>query len=268
MLQFPFKEPHIYAELAIQAAMAANSMIVQLYKEKLSTSIKEDNSPLTEADLQSNKIIKKFLQDTGLPILSEEDKDTKLRLKHDKLWIIDPLDGTSDFVNKTGEFTTMIALVEKQKPVLGVISRPTTNTVFFAQHSKGAYKLENGMWKKLQVSKIKNLKKSRAVGSRFHLTNEEKEIFKKLGVLSFQSRGSSLKVTEICQGLAEIYLTTSNKIKQWDTCASYCLVNEAGGKMTDTRGHDIIYNTEELNHQYGLVVTNGFIHDDVIRQLR
>jgi 3'(2'), 5'-bisphosphate nucleotidase len=266
--ELPFSTPLKEATLALRAASKASKAVMQIYSKEFTSSLKDDDSPITKADLESNEIIKKILSPSGLPVLSEEDEDLKSRLDHDKIWIIDPLDGTSDFVNRTGEFTIMIGLVEHNRPILGVICRPTTNTIFLAQRGSGAYKLENNAWSRLTVSKTDELAKCRAVGSRFHLSEQEKEFFKKLGVLSFESRGSSLKVAEICMGQAEIYLTTSNKIKQWDTCASYCLVSEAGGRMTDVRGNEVLYNTEKLNHENGLLVTNGLVHEQIIKQYR
>lgn len=262
----PFSEPLDEVSFAISATTEASKAVMEIYDTSFSHDLKHDDSPITKADLQSNEIIKKILSGSNLPILSEEDTDDLNRLNHKKIWIIDPLDGTSDFVNRTGEFTVMIGLVEDKRPVLGIISRPTTNTLFLAQKGSGAYKLQDGSWQKLAVSKTSDLKKCRAVGSRFHLTDQEKKFFKDLGVSSFESRGSSLKVAEICMGLADLYLTTSNKIKQWDTCASYCLVTEAGGKMTDMYGDEILYNTEKVNHENGLLVTNGLVHDQIIRK--
>lgn len=262
----PFSNPLDEVKLAIDAATKASRAVMDVYNTGFTSELKDDDSPITKADLQSNEIIKEVLSGSGLPILSEEDEDNKERLKHKKIWIVDPLDGTSDFVNRTGEFTIMIGLVENKKPVLGLICRPTTNTLFLAQKGGGAYKLENNSWQRLAVSKTRDLKKCKAVASRFHLSEKEKRFFKSLGVSSFESRGSSLKVAEICMGLADLYLTTSNKIKQWDTCASYCLVKEAGGKMTDMNGKEILYNIEVVNHESGLLVTNGLVHDQIIRQ--
>jgi 3'(2'), 5'-bisphosphate nucleotidase len=262
----PFSNPISEAALAVNAATKASRAVLQIYGAEFTSELKDDDSPITKADLQSNEIIKQILSSSGLPILSEEDEDDISRLDHNKIWIVDPLDGTSDFVNKTGEFTIMIGLVENKKPTLGLICRPTTNTLFLAQKGSGAYKLEDDSWQKLAVSKISDLKKCKAVGSRFHLSEQEKKFFKNLGVSSFESRGSSLKVAEICMGLADLYLTTSNKIKHWDTCASYCLITEAGGKMTDMFGGEVLYNTEKVNHENGLLVTNGLVHDQIIRQ--
>lgn len=264
--RLPFSDPISEAALAVEAITRASKAVLQVYGEEFTSSLKDDDSPITKADLQSNEIIKKVLSTSGLPILSEEDEDDKSRLGHEKIWIVDPLDGTSDFVNKTGEFTIMIGLVDNKEPILGLISRPTTNTLFLAQKGGGAYKFENESWERLTVSKTSDIRKCRAVGSRFHLSEEEKKFFKTLGVLSFESRGSSLKVAEICMGLADLYLTSSNKIKHWDTCASYCLITEAGGKMTDMLGQEIFYNTERINHENGLLVTNGLVHDQIIRQ--
>ena len=262
----PFANPLNEVALVIDAAMQASKAVMEIYAQDFAIEHKDDDSPVTKADLESNQIIKEILSGSGLPILSEEDDDDKSRLNHEKIWIVDPLDGTSDFVNKTGEFTIMIALVEKKKPVLGIISRPTTNMLFLAQRGGGAFAFDKESWKRLAVSKTSELRKCNAVGSRFHLTETEKEFFKSLGVESFASRGSSLKVAEICMGRADIYLTTSNKIKQWDTCASYCLVTESGGKMTDMCGNDILYNTERLNHENGLLVTNSLVHDQIIKK--
>ena len=262
----PFSSPLSEAHLAVDAANKASKAVMEIYSQEFTSELKDDDSPITKADLHSNETIKQVLSQSGLPILSEEDADDKSRLNHDKIWIIDPLDGTSDFVNRTGEFTIMIALVQNKIPVLGAISRPTTNTLFLAQKGSGAYKLENNNWSKLQVSKTQDLTKCKAVGSRFHLTEQEKEFFKNLGVASFESRGSSLKVAEICMGLADLYLTTSNKIKQWDTCASHCLITESGGKITDMLGNQVFYNTEKVNHENGLIVTNGLVHDTIVRK--
>lgn len=268
MLAVPFPSPLEEVSLAIETAIKASKAVMRVYNTVFSHDLKDDDSPITKADLQSNQIIKDSLSHSGLFVLSEEDQDDIERLNHKKIWIVDPLDGTSDFVNKTGEFTIMIALVENKKPILGLIYRPTTDTLFLAQKGSGAYMLQNGSWQRLAVSKTSDIKKCKAVGSRFHLSEREKKLFAELGVSSLESRGSSLKVAEICMGLADLYLTTTDKIKQWDTCASYCLITEAGGKMTDLYGNDILYNIEKLNHENGLLVTNGLIHDQIIRHYR
>jgi len=260
----PFPETH----LAIQAALEAGKTVMNVYNQEFSSTLKNDNEPLTEADITSNQIIQNIISVLGHPILSEESVDDKKRLDSKKIWIIDPLDGTSDFIKKTGEFTIMISLVEDHIPILGVIYWPTKKKLYLAQKGQGAFKSDNGAWSKLSVSKISEFENCRAVGSRYHISEIEKNLIKRLNISQFTSKGSSLKVVDISSGNAELYFTTTNKIKQWDTCASYCLITEAGGKMTDMFGNDLKYNTERLNHENGLLVSNGLIHNHIIKIYR
>ncbi len=261
----PLQNPSPESKLGIQAALEAGKIVLAIYNKDFSTTTKIDNEPLTEADIKSNDVIQKIISKSGHPILSEESIDDKKRLDFNKVWIIDPLDGTSDFIKKTGEFTIMISLVESNLPILGIIYWPTEDKLFLAQKDQGAFKLDNGKWSKIAVNNISELSQCKVVGSRFHLSDNEQKLLKSMNISKFTSKGSSLKVTDISSGLAEFYLTTTNKIKQWDTCASYCLIKEAGGKMTDMLGNDLKYNTEKLNHENGLLVSNGLIHDKVLK---
>ena len=262
----PFSNILPETNLAIEAAMKAGKAVIEVYKNNFSYQVKDDNSPITEADIKSNGIIQETLSITNIPILSEENVDDLVRLKHEKIWIVDPLDGTSDFVEKTGEFTIMISLVQSSKPILGVIYWPTEDKLYVAQKNKGAYELFSGHWKKLNVNNISNLEKCHAVISRHHLSESDKKFIKKLNLLEFNQKGSSLKVLDICSGEAEVYLTTTNKIKQWDTCASHCLISESGGTMTSMYGEDLEFNTELINHENGLLVTNGLIHNKIVKK--
>jgi 3'(2'), 5'-bisphosphate nucleotidase len=265
--KLPFANPIPETKIAIDAAQSAAEAVVKIYNKDFSVSHKENNEPITAADLESNKIIEKYMTPSEFPILSEESSDIKeKRLESKKIWIVDPLDGTTDFVNKTGEFTIMISLVEENKPVLGVISHPTENKLFVAQKDQGAYMYNNLEWKKLVVSNTSVLSQCRVVGSRFHQSENEKNFLNSLGILKFTSKGSSLKVLDICSAKAEIYFTTTNKIKHWDTCASNCLIAEAGGKMTDMSGQSLKYNTENVVHQNGILVTNNIIHQNIVEK--
>jgi len=266
--KIPITNPFPETQLAIQAALEAGKTVMNVYNQEFSSTLKNDNEPLTEADVKSNQIIQKIISDSGHPILSEESEDDKKRLDSKKIWIIDPLDGTSDFIKKTGEFTIMISLVEDHIPILGVIYWPTEKKLYLAQKGQGAFKSDNGAWSKLSVSKISELENCRAVGSRYHISEIEQNLIKRLNISQFTSKGSSLKVAEVSSGNAELYFTTTNKIKQWDTCASYCLITESGGKMTDMLGNDLKYNTERLNHENGLLVSNGLIHNHIIKIYR
>lgn len=255
-------------DLAIKAAQEAGNTILKIYEKDFKTFTKTDNSPVTDADLQSNKIIKEILSVTKHSILSEEDVDDKNRLSNDMVWIIDPLDGTSDFIDKTGEFTVMIALIENQKPILGVIAWPTEKTLFVAQKNCGAFRYSDNKWEKISVTKISELPKCRTIGSRHHLSDKEKDFIEKIGIKDFTSIGSSLKVGKISSGQAEVYITTTNKMKEWDTAASHCIISEAGGKMTDMLGNELTYNNENVYHQNGILVTNGLIHEKILREFK
>ena len=255
-------------DLAIKAAEEAGNTILKIYEKGFETFTKTDNSPVTDADLQSNKIIKEILSVTKHSILSEEDVDDKNRLSNDMVWIIDPLDGTSDFIDKTGEFTVMIALIENQKPILGVIAWPTEKTLFVAQKNCGAFRYSDNKWEKISVTKISELPKCRTIGSRHHLSDKEKDFIEKIGIKDFTSIGSSLKVGKISSGQAEVYITTTNKMKEWDTAASHCIISEAGGKMTDMLGNELTYNNENVYHQNGILVTNGLIHEKILREFK
>jgi len=265
-IPIPNKIPEL--DIAIKAAQEAGNTILEIYQKDFKTFTKTDNSPVTDADLQSNKIIKEILSITKHSILSEEDTDDQSRLLKNMIWIIDPLDGTSDFIDKTGEFTVMIALVQNHKPILGVIAWPTEKTLFVAQKNCGAFRYSNNKWNKISVTKIDKLPKCRTVGSRHHLSNKEKEFIKKMGVEDFSSIGSSLKVGKISSGEAEAYITTTNKMKEWDTAASHCIISEAGGKMTDMLGNELTYNNKNVYHQNGILVTNGLIHEKIIKEFK
>ena len=265
-IPIPDKIPEL--DIAIEAAQEASNVILEIYQKDYNTFTKTDNSPVTDADLESNKIINKILSNTKYSILSEEDIDDQSRLSKDMIWIVDPLDGTSDFIDKTGEFTVMIALIQNKKPILGVIAWPTEKILFVAQKNCGAFRYSDNKWDKISVTKINELPKCRTVGSRHHLSEKEKEFIKKIGIEDFTSIGSSLKVGKISSGQAEAYITTTNKMKEWDTAASYCIVSEAGGKMTDMLGNDLTYNNKNVHHENGILVTNGLIHDKIVEEFK
>ena len=259
-------------EYVIDTVIEAGERVREIYESDFEVSKKDDNSPITKADLESNKIIRAALEKTGIPILSEEDVDDKSRLNSDKIWIVDPLDGTTDFVNRTGEFTIMVGLVENHIPVMGLIYWPTKQKLYYAERGMGAFcshsdTVEECVWEVISVRETQNLEDCLALVSRHHLSDREKKILDHLKITHTASIGSSLKVTEISSGMADVYLTTTNKMKQWDTCASFCIISEAGGKITDVAGNELVYNTDIVNHENGLLVTNGFVHNEVVSKI-
>ena len=265
-IPIPDKIPEL--DIAIKATIEAGKAILEIYQGDYETTTKNDDSPITDADIKSNDVIKGILSQTKHQILSEEDKDDLSRLSKETIWIVDPLDGTSDFIDKTGEFTVMISLIKNKKPVLGVIGWPTEKTLFVAQKGSGAFRFSNEEWNKISVTKVSEIPKCRTVVSRHHLSDKEKAFIKKLGIEDFTSIGSSLKVGKISSGEAEAYITTTNKMKEWDSAASYCIISEAGGKMTDMSGNDLTYNNKDVFHQNGILVTNGLVHNKIVEEFK
>jgi len=260
----PFSEPRPELILAVQAALLAGQKILQMYSTNYDSHQKKDHSWVTDADIASEQILLKILSETGYPILSEESKDNKARLGQEYLWIIDPLDGTADFIEKTGDFSIMIGLVQGHEPILGVVYQPTEKAIYLAQKNKGTYVHRNNQWRKLSVSQFSELSQSRATVSRHHLTGAEKKFLTDLHLAYFTDKGSAgLKIAEVAAGRAELYLTSA-QIKHWDTCAGSCLVKEAGGKITDTQGNEFSYNQDSVTHTLGVLVTNGRIHQKVV----
>ena len=262
---FPSKTPNL--DDVMDAIIQAGEKIQEIYDTDFEVNKKDDNSPITKADLESNKILRTVLEKTGIPILSEEDVDDKSRLASEKVWIVDPLDGTQDFVNRTGEFTILVGLVENHVPVMGLVYLPIKKILYFAEKGMGAFCYDLNEWRKISVRRVEEISSCLALVSRHHLSGKEKKILDHLGITNTATVGSTLKVMEISSGRGDAYLTTTNKMSQWDTCASWCVISEAGGKMTDISGNDLIYNTEIVKHENGLLVTNGFIHDVVISKI-
>ncbi len=253
-------------DLAIGASVDAGNSIMGVYRKKFETRMKSDDTPVTEADLKSNEVIRRALSATPYMILSEEDRDDEARLGEEAVWIVDPLDGTLDFIDRIGEFTVMIALVRNKKPVLGVINWPAGKTVYAAQLGGGAFMHSDGRWQKLAVTGTSELAACRAVGSRHRHSEMEKALIKKLGIGKFTHVGSSLKVGKISSGEAEVYMATTEKMKEWDSAASYCIIGEAGGRMTDMRGNELTYNNRDVYHRHGILATNGPVHDRIVRE--
>jgi len=265
----PIKNCREETKVAVDAALEAGKVVLDVYNTNFSVLHKNDKEPLTEADLKSQDILLQALSINGFPILSEEARDDKQRLSHSVMWIIDPLDGTSDFINRTGEFSVMISLVENRIPIMGVVYQPVNGNLYVAERGKGAYANVGGEWKRLTASITSHLPDCRAVVSRHHLAENEMDFLKQLRLSKFSQRGScGLKIAEICSRKAELYFTTTDKIKHWDSAAAHCLITEAGGRITDMFGNILEYNTDIVNHEKGLLVTNGMIHSDVVARYK
>ena len=258
---------------ALEAALQAGRAVMDVYGTDFGSQAKKDGSPLTEADLASHRIIAGLLAETGIPVLSEEgEKELQERAgSRQEVWIVDPLDGTADFVGRTGEFTVMIALVRDGRPVVGVINCPAAGgrgTAYAAESGRGAFRLaaDGAAWERIAVSETSDLRGATAVVSRNHLTDRERGMLDSLGVAGREVVGSSLKACRIAEGSADVYLTYTDKMHVWDTAASECILAEAGGIMTDAVGAPLRYGGPGTGHANGILATNGRLHKEVLRQ--
>jgi 3'(2'), 5'-bisphosphate nucleotidase len=242
----------------IEIAITAGDCIMDIYKRDFQVDFKEDASPLTIADQLSHTCIQNELSKipTQFPILSEEGAAIPYseRSAWETFWIVDPLDGTKEFIKKNDEFTVNIALIHKGTPVLGVIYAPALDILYYAEEKKGAYKLLNAKKTNGQQPKRLNVntqaKMKKVVISRSHLTEETKEYVKDLvineGKLDYISIGSSMKFCLIAEGAAHYYPRLSPTM-EWDTAAGQVIVEEAGGKvMNFTNFNPLSYNKESL----------------------
>ena len=234
-------------------SIEAGKEILNFYNNEIEVTHKEDLSPLTKADLASNKIILESLTklNSNIPILSEESLvDWSIRKNWKKYWLVDPLDGTKEFIKKNGEFTVNIALIEDNNPILGVVYVPAKSLLYLAEKNKGSFKtntkdkLENfeGIQKILVSSQTK---RARVIGSRSHsnatFDNWVKEKFPNAEIVQ---AGSSLKFCLIAEGEADIY-PRFGPTSEWDIAAGHMIVDEAGGKIRTFQDDSIKYNTKE-----------------------
>ena len=228
-----------------------------------------DHSPVTRADIESQKMLFDGLSSFGYAFLSEEDADNLVRLQSQRVWIIDPLDGTSSFLDRLGEFSVMVALVERGRPILGAIYQPVHDRLYYAVKGQGAFFKEgNGRAERIFVSSEKDPRRARMLLSRHHLLPLEVSVSKALHVATTVQCGSAgVKAGRIAEGKAELYVTAGTNTGEWDTCAADILAHEAGGSMTDMKGELLEYNKRIPRNRYGFVITNGVLHDQVIHAI-
>jgi len=230
----------------IEIAKKAGEEILKIYDEDFSIVSKDDNSPLTKADLLADEIIKSSLAESfEFPIVTEESYvEYEVRKNWQKFWLVDPLDGTKDFIAKNGGFTVNIALIEHNKPILGVVYVPVSGDIYSATLNGGAFK--NGK-KIYNNSKRKNLI---ATDSNFHSTKAVLEFFEKYGITNIQKFGSSIKICKLAEGIVDVY-PRLNGTKEWDTASSHIIANEAGCKLIDiVTKKELVYNKESIKNNF------------------
>ena len=241
---------------AIKAAKAAGEIILSVYEKDFEVEFKNDNSPLTIADQKANDIIEKHLIKTNIPVLSEEGSHAPYfeRKQWDLVWIVDPLDGTKEFVNRNGEFTVNIALIRKGKPVLGVIYVPVSKCLYYGS-SNGSFKIFNAKHNKLPLKKTNKV--FTVVGSRSHMNVETEkyleELKKENGIIEIISMGSSIKICLVAEGVADVYPRFAPTM-EWDTAAGHAIANYAGKKLVDlATKEEMVYNRPNLKNNWFIV---------------
>lgn len=255
--------------IAIKAALEAGKAILEIYHcGAFDVEMKGDNSPLTRADIASHNKILSFLKKTNIPVLSEEGKTISYEERKDwkQLWIVDPIDGTKEFIKRNGEFTVNIALIQNQNPILGVIFAPVKGELYFSTKAIGAFKavvdLDNFIIDSL-ISNATELPLKRKdvtftiVTSRSHISPETEsyveEMRGKYGKINLISKGSSLKLCLIAEGQADCYPRFAPTM-EWDTAAGQAICEHAGFEVLDWKTKvAMLYNREELLNNWFLV---------------
>ena len=256
-------------KIAINAALEAAKEILKIYhSDDFEVQLKSDDSPLTRADLISHHVIESYLKPTNIPILSEEGKDISYDERKDwtQLWIVDPIDGTKEFIKRNGDFTVNIALIENQIPIIGVVYAPVLNELYFSSNELGSFKvivdLDNYVLETL-ISNGNKLPLQREdntftiVASRSHMSSETEtyvqEIRDKHGYVNLISRGSSLKLCMVAEGKADCYPRFAPTM-EWDTAAGQAICEHAGFKVIDwNTKENMLYNRKKLLNNWFLV---------------
>ncbi|MDY0177903.1 MAG: 3'(2'),5'-bisphosphate nucleotidase CysQ [Bacilli bacterium] len=243
---------------AIEAGKRASVKIMEIYRKGFDVEIKSDQSPVTEADKLADKIIYDYLRKEfpNHAFLTEESDDNLNRLKNDFVWIIDPVDGTKNFVARDDEFTTNIALAYKHEIVVGVVVVPAKNEMYFASKGNGAFHVLDDIATQIHVNdKLEDLT---VLISVFHSNEKEKALIEKYKdkITKIEKFGSSIKACRIAAGLAEVTFRESSGTKEWDTAASDIIVTEAGGIFVEPDGKKLTYNRKDVYNRNGYIICN------------
>jgi len=227
-------------------AKRAGDIIMEIYRRPYQVSSKEDASPLTEADLASDRYIREALSFffPSIPILSEESALNLPKVAH-TFFLVDPLDGTKEFIAKNGEFTVNIALISDSSPVAAVVYAPAIDELFFAIKGEGAWKEKNATSNQVYIKKLAQLDALTIISSRSHQSGELKEFLRTFSVpFSLIEAGSSLKFCRIAEGAADLY-PRFGPTSQWDTAAGQCILEAAGGMVVKKNGEALNYGLEK-----------------------
>lgn len=244
----------------IEAGLLASKKILEIYHQDFEVEIKEDQSPVTLADKTADQLIKEYLQERfpSYSFLTEESTDDLSRLNNDYVFVVDPVDGTKDFVKKNGQFTTNIGLIYKHEVVCGVVLIPAQNEYYYAIKNQGAFYVDCKNNKKQIYVNDKTSDLTMLI-SNFHTTEKELEIAQTHQdvITKVERYGSAIKACRIAHGLAEVSFRLGSGTKEWDTAASQIIVLEAGGVFAEPDLKPITYNREDVYNRNGFIILNN-----------
>jgi len=246
---------------ALEAVNSVRKLILDIYySNDMEVEIKEDNSPVTKADKASDQKIREILS-SAFPtysFLTEESVDDKTRLNNDYVWIVDPVDGTKEFVDKNDEFCVNIGLSYKHKAVLGVVLIPVTGEIFYGVEGLGSFYMKNQDSKPVQIHCNNKTKDITILVSKYHTNEQEDAMINRHRdvIKNICSVGATIKGCKIAKGEAEMSYRYSSNTKEWDTCAMQVIVEQAGGFVLKFDGEPIYYNREDVYNREGYVVCN------------
>lgn len=258
-------------QVAKELAREAGKLAMRYRGGDLEVELKTGDEPVTVADHESSKLIVRGLSE-AFPddiIISEETADNLRRLTAERVWYIDPIDGTKDFIRGHDGFSVMIGLTADHRPVLGVVYQPVHDRMFWAAGGEAFFSAPGQEPRRLEVSRVSDTADIRLVASKSHRSQKLDEVKSALGIRDEFNIGSvGLKLALIALGERDLYINPSPRCKSWDTCAPEAILHGAGGKMTDVHGELLRYDTEDIWCRTGLVASNGAVHDAVIERLR
>lgn len=257
-----------YLPLVLDAIKDAGKQIMEIYHSTITVETKKDNSPVTQADLLSNKILTQYLKTTNISILSEESEDLSSRENEEYVWIIDPIDGTRGFINRDGEFAIQIGLAYKGTPVLGAVYSPARDKLYYAIKDKGSFLIENGVEKKLQVTHKDNFDNAHVFMSKNHVTPEMIDFAKELGFKEVgHCGGIGVKFGLIAEGVSDLDFKLGGYCAEWDLCAPQIIIEEAGGFVYDTYGNPLRYNTHHTKISNGYIATTLTNKEEILKHI-
>jgi 3'(2'), 5'-bisphosphate nucleotidase len=268
---------HTLLRLAVSAALKAGDEILRIYQTDFHVETKSDNTPVTLADRTSGECITKMLSESGIPVISEEDHVPPFsqRSGWERVWMVDPLDGTKEYVKRNGEFAVNIALIEKGRPVIGVIYAPVVHDIWFAAKGMGSFKItQNDLIVELTKQNLAEHLLTYAkklplhpppagytlVASRSHMSTEVSSRLKQLekvhGEVDLISVGSSIKQCWVAEGKAHEY-PRYGRTMEWDTAAGQCILEEAGCRLVNAETMEpMTYNKENLTNPFFIALNN------------